>query len=854
MGKTLIITEKNTVAVLIAKAIGGFRKVGSWLESDNAILAPAAGHLVEQYSEQMAKAGRDISSLPIIPDKFDLKVIEKKSQFYSVLKQLMERPDVTKVANACDAGREGELIFRLIYRMAGCEKQMLRLWMRSTVDEAVRSAYANMRPGSEYDDLAAAAEIRSEGDYIVGINASRGITRLYERMTAKAETFPLGRVQTPVLVIVCLLELDILMFRPVPYWEVHAKFGVAAGEYIGKWMAPRPPEGDSNKNDHQPYRVFDRAVADSIINKCTNVEPSSVVDDTKPALKGPGQLYDLTGLQRDANRKHGFSGIYTEELAQKLYLNLSLTTYPRTDSAYLPDDAVEDARKTVASFTGTPYSEHAQRILDGGWVKPNKKIFDSTKVSDHSAIIPTGTVAGTLEPDVQTLYDMIVKRFLAVFHPPAEYAVTERITTVAEEMFRTTGRVLITPGWMAVYGSTIVDDDTVKDADSDDKKALAMYVEGETVTPRGIELKRLNTKPPVRFTEDTLLGAMETAGRLVEEEDLREAMKERGLGTPVTRAKIIESLLATTDKSGKKKEPYLIQDKKYLAPSPKGMTVVRFLMDNGIEALTSPALTGEWEYKLRLMEKGQYSRQVFKTELAELTTQILDIIKGKYAGVAVKKLQAPCPQCGGAVEVQSRTFACEQQCGFSIWRDILKRQLKVSEGETLVRDKLVLGLKGFVNPKKNNKKFDAGLRLLDDGKVEFYYDPTANTTDSKGNVVSCTKCNGPMRRIKSTKGYFWGCADRENCKHTMNDLKGDPVERPKSFPCDVCGKAMYLRNADKSPFWGCSGFVKGGGGCNNTLKDRDGTPIPKVNADEAVPSVDSERTGEACSSSSEAFL
>ncbi|WP_116894936.1 DNA topoisomerase [Pseudomonas savastanoi] len=826
MGKTLIITEKSTVAATIAKAIGGFSRVENWLESEDAILAPAAGHLVEIHSEEMAKAGRDISNLPVIPDQFELRLIEEKKKFYQVLDRLMRRSDVTAIANACDAGREGELIFRLIYKRAGCTKPMLRLWMTSTTDEAIQSAYAGMRPGADYDNLAEAAEIRSEGDFIVGINASRGITRLYERQTAKAETFPLGRVQTPTLSLVCALELSILTFRPVPYWEVHATFGVSAGNYVGKWLAPRTADIAGTGKDNYPHRILNRAMADAIIAACSGAVPTSVEEDVKPAQKGAGKLYDLTGLQREANRKLGFSAAYTLELAQKLYLDLGLTTYPRTDSAYLPDDFVNEAKKLMSTFGGSPYEEHAQRVLDAGWVKPNKKIFDSKKVSDHYAIVPTGKRPGELTEDLHKIYDMIVRRFLAVFHPAAEYSVTVRLTTVENEVFRTTGRVLVSPGWMQVYGPGAADDADDREGDAEDKKELVPYVNGEHVSAAGLELKMLKTKPPQRYTEDTLLGAMETAGRLIDDEEQREAMKDRGLGTPVTRSAMIESLLAAKDGSNRKKDPYMVRDKKYLAPSAKGMTVYRFLLENNIQALTSPILTGEWEQKLRLMEKGQYSRTTFKQELSELTIQILDTIKEKYAGITVKVLNAPCPTCGGAVEIQAKTFACAGQCGFSIWREIAKRTLKVSEAETLLTQKLVVGLKGFVST-NSGKKFEAGLRLLDDGKLEFYFDPTANTKDSKGNVVTCPKCQGPMRRIKTATGHFWGCSDRDECKHTMNDRNGDPIERPMAHECPECGKPMYLRNADKSPFWGCSGFVKGGGGCNNTLKDNNGTPVPK---------------------------
>ncbi|MGN7496372.1 DNA topoisomerase [Pseudomonas lactis] len=875
MSKNLIIAEKGTVAAKIAMALGGFRKVDGWLESDTTIIAPAAGHLVEIYSEEMAKAGRDIAVLPIIPDAFSLKLIDSpnKQRAYYVLEKLMRRSDVASVTNACDAGREGELIFRLIYKHAQCTKPMLRLWMNSTTDEAIRDAHANLRPGSDYDYLADAAEIRGEGDFIVGINSSRAMTRLYERQKAVSEIWALGRVQTPTLTLPYMREMEILTFKPASYWELHGTFALAAGTYVGKWLKPKvsvDKDGAVPTDDFQ-HRLISRAMVDALFEKCNGVTPSSVTEETTPSKKGPGTLFDSTGLQREANRKLGFSAAYTLEIAQHLYLNLDLITYPRTDSSYLPEDFIPETKRTISALIGTPYESHAKRILDSGWVKPNKRVFDSSKVSDHYAIVPTGSSPKNLEPDQALIYDLIVKKYLSVFHPSAEYAVTTRITVVEAESFKTTGRVLVSPGWMAVYGSSETADQDDAGAGAEDAKSLVKYVPGEIVRNDSLVIKALKTKPPLRYTEDTLLGAMETAGQFVEDEIEREALKERGLGTPVTRSAMIETLLSTVDGKGRKKEAYLRREKKFVAPTAKGMEAVRFLIESGINQLTSPTMTGDWEYKLRLMEKGQYSRGVFKRELSEMTVGICEIMKQKYAGVDVKTLKAACPKCGAGIEVAARTFACEKACGFTIWREIAGRTLKVSEAETLISNGAVHALKGFTNAQK--KKFEAGLKLLADGKLEFNTDHNSNTKDSKGNAVQCPKCAKQMKRWKGKTYHFWACSDRESCKHTMNDHDGDPVERPAPRPCPKCEQPMYLRNADKSPFWGCtnrescnhtmndkdgepvekpdphpcpecgkpmylknpgstpfwgcSGFVKGGGGCNNTLKDKDGVPVPK---------------------------
>ncbi|AET95520.1 DNA topoisomerase III (plasmid) [Burkholderia sp. SFA1] len=826
MGKILIIAEKPSVAKDIALALGGFGRVDNWLESPDAIISSAQGHLVEVFSTLMDTSGKDLQSLPVIPPSFDLRVIDgaNRPQLFAQLKRLMSRQDVDAVVNACDAGREGELIFRLIYKLAGCTKPMKRMWFRSMTPEAIRESFHSMKPGADFDGLSDAAFCRTEGDYLVGINGSRGVTRLYERQTASVENRSVGRVQTPTGALVYDREMAIRTFRAKDYWEVHGHFGVAAGNYVGKWFDPNfkasgeqqePGDaGGNGKSDETANRFFEKDRADAIVAKCSGTNPTDVREESKPTAKGSPRLYDLTSLQREANRKLGLSSKRTLDIAQALYEKHKVTTYPRTDSSFLPEDYVAKAQSTIESLVGTTYEPHAKRVVDGGWVKPDKKIFDNGKISDHFAIIPTGKRPEGLTPEEGKVYDMIVRRFLAVFHPAAQYQVTTRITFVAGEHFKSSGRVLISEGWMAVYGA---------DVDDEDKKtpALVKYEAGEAVTTVRIELKTLKTKPPLRYTEDTLLAAMESAGKFVDDDELADAMKERGLGTPATRAAIIEGLLADKDGKGNPKEPYLKRDGKSLVPTPKLISLIEFLRNNGIELLASPKLTGEWEHKLRLIERGEYRRDAFNNEIGDLTRQIIDAIRKKAAEVVVKKLDAKCPQCGGEIAIGARTFDCESACGFRLWKEIAGRQLKPSEANTLLTTRVVMNLNNFISNSK--KKFTACLRLNDEHKVEFFFDETVNTTDASGNPVHCPVCEKLMRRISGANGHFWSCTDRENCKTTLDDSAGNPVPKVAAQPCPKCSSDMNRVRGKKGYFWSCTDRE----GCKNTMDDKDGAPVTR---------------------------
>jgi DNA topoisomerase-3 len=825
MGKLLIIAEKPSVAADIAKALGGFARNDKWLESQDMLVSSAVGHLVEVYVPAAETTGRDLDSLPII-EPFELRALDRGADQFRLLKGLMARNDVDTIVNACDAGREGELIFRLIYEHAGCRKPTKRMWLQSMTQDAIREAFRQMRDGSDFDDLGAAARCRTEADWLVGINGSRGATRLRERQTATAASMNAGRVQTPSLMIVVDREIAIRTFVPKDYWEIHGTFKVAAGNYVGKWFDPRAKEKAKEagkESEDPPERFWDRAQAEAIIAKCRGRNPTNVTEESKPSLQHAKDLYDLTSLQREANTRFGISAKKTLDIAQALYEKHKVTTYPRTDSRCLPEDYIPKAIGTLRDFAGTSYEKIAQKVVDEAWVKPNKKIFNDAKITDHFAIIPTGKKPEGLDSSESKVYDMIVKRFIAAFYPPAEYTATTRITEIDGEFFKSTGRVLVFEGWKIVYGKT-------QDDEKDKEPALTKYVPGEAVTAEKVDLKSLKTKSPVRFTEATLLGAMENAGKLVEDDELAEAMSERGLGTPATRAAIIEGLLANQDSRGNAKEPYLTREGKELVPTVKAFDLHTFLSENGIEALKSPKMTGEWEFKLRQMEQGAYSRADFMREIEELTRNILDIIKRQAANVKLPTTDTPCPSCNGTLSVGPRMLKCESGCGFEFWRSVAGRALSMAELEQLLTTKSVGPLDGFLS--KTKKRFTASLTLNDEFKVEFSFDNTAITTDAAGNEVHCPKCQGSMRRIKGKTGFFWGCMDRDNCKTTLPDKDGFPADPPKTKPCGACGRPAYLRSNSRGAFWGCSGYKTGD--CKH-MEDAPGEKAPPPRAGSKPP-------------------
>jgi len=709
--KSLIIAEKPSVAADIARVLGKTARKNDYFENAGYVICSAIGHLVELCKpDQLDKKWRfwTLEALPIIPDQFKLQPIERTQARYELLEKLMARKDVGEIINACDAGREGELIFRYIMRLAGNKKPVKRLWLSSMTTGAIREGFSHLRPSKELDNLADAATCRSESDWLIGINGTRAFTRrIYGSKSSHRAT--VGRVQTPTLAMLVEREERIRAFKPRAYWEVNATFRVAAGEYLGKWFDESFKKGSGDgESDLRAERIWDETRAREIEARCDG-KPGDISEETKPTTQAPPLLYDLTTLQREANGRFGFSARRTLQVAQALYERHKMITYPRTDSRALPEDYPSVVRETMQSIAGSahlpeicgPLAKHAATVLKQDWIRPSKRIFNNAKVSDHFAIIPTGQCHGKLEEAEAKLFDLIAKRFIAVFYPPAKFEVTTRITRVENEPFKTEGKILREPGWLAVYG---------REGELGEGKVVPITA-GEKAHTLAIEVAALETRPPARYTEATILTAMETAGKLLEDEELRDAMKERGLGTPATRASIIEGLIY---------EHYVHREGRELVPSSKAISLIELLVAIKVDGLVSPTLTGEWEHKLREIEHGRMSRDEFMREISDLTREIVRIAKSfEETDLGASPLPVRSP-IDGAEMIETFKAYKSVTGNFMIWKTIAGRRLEREEAEALITDRKVGPLDGFRS--KAGRTFSAGLRLTDDGKVELDID------------------------------------------------------------------------------------------------------------------------------------
>jgi DNA topoisomerase III len=712
MSKTLIIAEKPSVAQDIVRALtptaGKFDKADEYFESDRFIVTSAVGHLVEIQAPEAfdVKRGKwSFANLPVIPPHFDLKPVDKTKTRLNAVVKLAKRKDVSALVNACDAGREGELIFRLIEQYAGGAKPLgkpvSRLWLQSMTPQAIRDGFDSLRTNAQMQGLADAARSRSEADWLVGINGTRAMTAFNSRDGGFFLT-TVGRVQTPTLAIMVVREEAIRKFVSRDYFEVHASFAAVAGSYAGKWFDPQWKKGDDP--EAKADRVWSEATATQIANTVRG-QAASVKEESKPTTQASPGLFDLTSLQREANGKFGFSAKTTLALAQSLYERHKALTYPRTDSRHLPEDYVAVAKNTFAMLADSGMrhlAPHALTALNGNYVKPSKRIFDNAKVSDHFAIIPTLQAPSGLSDAEQKLYDLVVRRFMAVFFPSAEYLVTTRISTVAamaaNHHFKTEGKVLTKPGWLAIYGKEAAGEmDEAKDGDKG--QPLVAVQPGEKPLTDAADAKGLKTKPPARYSEATLLGAMEGAGKMVDDDELREAMAEKGLGTPATRAATIEGLL---------NEKYILREGRELIPTAKAFQLMTLLRGLGVEELSRPELTGEWEHKLAQMEHGKLDRAEFMREIADMTAHMVkkakeydrDTVPGDY-----QTLSTPCPSCAGVVRENYRRYTCVGQntavegsgagCGFSFGKTPAGRTFESREVEQLLSDKKVGPLEGF---------------------------------------------------------------------------------------------------------------------------------------------------------------
>ena len=811
MTKTLIIAEKPSVAQDIVRALtptaGKFEKFAEHFENDRYVVTSAVGHLVEIKAPEEfdVKRGKwSFANLPVIPPHFDLAPIDKAKTRLNAVVKLVRRKDVTELVNACDAGREGELIFRLIAQYAEpargkLDKPVRRLWLQSMTPQAIRDGFERLRTDEQMLGLAAAARSRSEADWLVGINGTRAMTAFNSRDGGFFLT-TVGRVQTPTLSIVVEREEKIRKHVPRDYWEIKATFDALAGQYDAKWVDPAFKKDDDP--DRRADRLWDKARAEAIAAAVLG-QPGKVTEESKPSTSASPLLYDLTSLQREANGRFGFSAKTTLSLAQALYEKHKVLTYPRTDSRALPEDylpVVKDTLKMLATedLPGPlrDLSQHAAKSLKEGYVKPTKRVFDNAKVSDHFAIIPTLQAPKSLSDIEAKLYDLVVKRFIAVFFPSAEYQVTTRLTQVAEHRFQTNGKVLVNPGWLAVYGKEAQDDDAT----------LVPVQKDETVRNESVEAVGSKTRPPARYNEGTLLSAMEGAGKLIDDEELREAMSEKGLGTPATRAQVIEGLIL---------EKYMLREGRDLIPTAKAFQLMTLLRGLGVEDLTRADLTGNWEFQLMEMEHGRLSREAFMADIAGMAERIVkkakeydrDTIPGDYA-----TLRTPCPNCGGIVKENYRRFTCQgkkgdgsDSCEFSITKIPAGRAFESEEVEQFLRDKKIGPLEGFRS--KAGWPFTAELKLAFDDeiknwKLEFDFGEEAKEGDGEPVDFSDQESLGPCPK---DAGRVFEHGTSYVCEHAVGthvtcDFKSgkiilqQPVSRENMAKLLATGKTDLMEN------------------------------------------------------------
>jgi DNA topoisomerase III len=750
--KTLVIAEKPSVGRDLAKVLEGpFTKQEGFLEGPEYVVTWAVGHLVQlaepdEYDDRFKKWR--MADLPIVPDRFKLVVRDERSKRQmTVIKRLLGREDVNLVVNACDAGREGELIFAYLYEKSGSKKPVKRLWLNSMTTSAIREAFAELRDARELATLEAAARSRSEADWIVGMNATRAAT--IRLRSAFDGAVSLGRVQTPTLAILARREEEIRAFKPEPYWVVDAVFAPVedgSRQYEGRY------------HDGANPRVGSAELAESIVAACQGQRGEIVKLEKSQRKERPPLLYDLTSLQSDASARFGFTARRTLAAAQRLYEEHTALTYPRTNSRYLPSDVISDI-KPIARLVGER-QEYAQasRYVLGLDVLPLGRVINNAKVTDHHAIIPTRAdrhPVDRMSEDDRRIYDLVVRRYLAVFHPEAVFENTRvetRVPAAASDghIFRTRGKLILIPGWRGVYGET-ADGDSSGEDDEGREQQLPRLEQGEQMDTRSVGSEEKETKPPRRYSDGSLVRTMETAGKLVDDDELREAMKDSGIGTPATRAAIIERLIQVG---------YVERDGRALVVTEKGLNVIRLL---GEHALTSPGLTGDWEARLAKIETGEDSREAFMGDIVAFTENTVGELDIKLKGVRIPRANlGPCPVCGRDIVENRKGYSCwsrdDPGCGFVIWKSKAGKSLAVSVARELIKtgrtDKPVTGFKG-----RSGKSFRARLALQqsEDGKWRVEFDEPwakegAGTTRGAGGPPDDAEGGPPEAEAESGAG------------------------------------------------------------------------------------------------------
>jgi DNA topoisomerase III len=706
--KTLIIAEKPSVAGDLVKVLPGkFKKTKTHYEGESYLVSYAIGHLVSIcYPEEIDQRFQkwDMENLPILPESFPLKGLPGTKGQLNALQKLIRRKDVTEIINACDAGREGELIFKYIlkyvWNTSVARKSFKRLWLQSMTSDAIKKGLNNLKGNDEMTALEDTALCRSESDWLIGINATRALTGFNSRRGGFFLT-PCGRVQTPTLSLLVKRENVRTTFVPVPYSNLVSTFTFQNESYTGRWVDPqfKKKEGDSHA---RADRIWDPKQAAEIIKKCLG-QPADVTEKSKKSSQRSPQLYDLTSLQREANTRFGFSAKNTLALAQALYERHKVLTYPRTDSRHLPEDYISTVKKVFQSQKQWDLKKFAAQALDNNYIRADKRIFNNAKISDHHAIIPTNLLPKNLSEPEFKVYQMVVQRFMAVFFPAAQFYNTKRTSVVVGETFLTEGKIMTEPGWKAIYGKSAKDgEDTI----------LIPIPQGEPVTCKDVEKEDTETKPPPRFNEASLLSAMENSDKLVDNDELADAMKERGLGTPATRASIIEKLI---------NEKYVVREGKELTPTGKAFELLALIEAMKIDVLASPEMTGEWEHKLNQILKGQLTRDQFMKEIRELTKHITSQVKN-FEATEVRE-EAPFSPVNGVRFFSSPTAYISEDEKIHIRKILGGRVMSNDEIVDILNGKTLGPFSDFRS--KKGKPFTASVRYAKN-KVEFIF---ANSTD-----------------------------------------------------------------------------------------------------------------------------
>ncbi len=741
-GKTLVIAEKPSVAADLAKVLK-VPKSGDVFEDDRWVISSAVGHLaelVEPHELNPDWKSWTLRNLPILPPQFDghlsKEVLRARSERgsgerFQLLKKLLQRKDVGDVVNACDAGREGELIFHMVCVLAGSKLPERRLWLTSMTPSAIRESFDHLLDESEKSGLRASSICRSQSDWIVGLNLTRAASKMLGGgKISKESVHPVGRVQTPTLMLVVRRELEIRNFVPKAFWKVEADFGVRAGQYRGSAQVP----GVQDRKEAE--RFYDETQARAVAESARAAGRGTVTDEKKPKKDSAPRLFDLTTLQREGNRRYGFSAKTTLGVAQSLYEKHKALTYPRTDSQHLPEDYVATAKEVLSQLaSGHASGEHARTALSSGWVDAaGRRGFDNKKVSDHFAIVPTGTIPVGLTDVEQRIYDLVVRRFVAVFFPQAEFEETVRITQVGDHAFRTTGKVLVVAGWRAVWGQEA---EAEEDRDKEGSASLPALSAADGDPARadvlGVDIREDATKPPARYNEASLLGAMENAGKLVDDEALAEAMKERGLGTPATRAATIEGLLS---------QKYIERQGKELVPTGKAFKLERFLSGNELLLLADPVLTGEWEHRLREMERGQLEPAVFMEGIRSQVAEMIDKVRKRIdTPVAAEKVEPEVLSPGGTpmmgddrryVSTETVTQGKKTVPAVLVYRELGGRPLSPSELAELISTRRIGPFHDFKSL-KSGRNYSGYIKLEDkDGQLRSALDLPPRDGDPDG--------------------------------------------------------------------------------------------------------------------------